>query len=255
MSAEQIALFDEFPILGSCCNIEGDIFRVPNTKYLIQLRNPLHEIGFKPNNLVLVVTGPPGGGKDSLVDRLSKHDGIPFSRIITATTRKPRDHELEDDPYIRMSTDAFLKGIDDGIFLEYIEHVSDGEPHYYGTLKSEVLKALEGNQIPIFRIDPRGATKMQQIWIAQDFSPDTVLVHCHIAPPSHNEIIRRLYQRAVQDGKSTEVIRKEIMTRIPQIIADLSLMKYAHYVLINQNGQQNVVAEELVTLFQSLMSQ
>jgi guanylate kinase len=71
-----------------------------------------------PNPLLIVISGPSGVGKDSVLEEM-KNRGLPFHFVITATTRKPRPEEQDGVDYFFLSEDEFARMIEEGELLEY----------------------------------------------------------------------------------------------------------------------------------------
>jgi len=89
------------------------------------------------NPLLIVISGPSGVGKDSVLEEMQKR-GLPFHFVITATTRSPRPDETDGVDYFFLSQDEFARMIDEGELLEYAVVYQD----YKGIPKSQVRKAF-----------------------------------------------------------------------------------------------------------------
>ena len=159
---------------------------------------------YKP--LLLVISAPSGAGKSSLCNRLIKN----FPQMIysiSCTTRAPRGNEQNGVHYHFLSEGDFGARIAAGEFLEHaLVH-----GNRYGTLKQTVVDALAQGRDIIMDIDVQGA---QQIRRACAAMPDDAvikksLVDIFIAPPSMEELRRRLCGRATD---SAEVIAKRMRT-------------------------------------------
>lgn len=248
MSPEAIDLRQQYPILEHCLVPSGQLRKV--TPHIIELESARVELRSQhQSGLVLIVTGPPGGGKDSLVEYLMRQQEIPFFRPKTATTRAQRADEVENDPYLRVNRQEFEDAMNTGHFIETNTHFSDGETHYYGTPKQQISELLDNNESVILRVDPNGAKAMHTMWKNGSFFTKSQLVHCHIVPPTREQIVARLFRRAQQDSeKSTKQIKQGIADRIHQILIDLNMMNHAHYVLINEENQLGNLCSELVLL-------
>lgn len=165
---------------------------------------------------LFIISAPAGGGKTTIVNMLLKE--VPnLERVITCTTRKPREGEKDKIDYFFLSKEEFEQGIKNGKFLEYAK-VHD---NYYGTPKDEVEKLLSEGKDLILVIDVQG---MKQIKEKMD------IVSIFILPPSLDELINRMKKR----GEPEEEIKKRLETakrEIPQ-------WKYYDYIVINDVLEQ-----------------
>ncbi|MCY3742560.1 MAG: guanylate kinase [Candidatus Poribacteria bacterium] len=150
---------------------------------------------YKPN-LVIVISGPSGSGKSTVIDALCKSDEtLRFS--ISATTRKPRRSEVDGVDYHFLSKAEFENHIQQGSFLEWAEYGGN----FYGTLKSEIVAAREGEKDAILEIEVKGALQIQ----SQDLSPARSLF-IFIIPPSFAILEERLHRRKTES--ETELTKR-----------------------------------------------
>ena len=143
-----------------------------------------------PNQNVIVLTAPSGAGKTTIAHRvLEAMPDLQFS--VSATTRAARPDETNGADYHFLSTEEFERRIEAGDLLEY-EEVYPGQ--FYGTLRSEIEdRAAEGPVL--LDIDVNGARNVKRLY------GDDALV-LFIAPPSINELQRRLEGRGTEDRDS-----------------------------------------------------
>ena len=165
---------------------------------------------------LFIISAPAGGGKTTIVNMLLKE--VPnLERVITCTTRKPREGEKDKIDYFFLSKEEFEQGIKNGKFLEYAK-VHD---NYYGTPKDEVEKLLSEGKDLILVIDVQGMKQIKE---------KTDIVSIFILPPSLDELINRMKKR----GEPEEEIKKRLETakrEIPQ-------WKYYDYIVINDVLEQ-----------------
>ena len=90
---------------------------------------------------LVVVSGPSGAGKDTIVAKLLAMDES-FSLSVSATTRAPRGEEVDGENYYFLTTEDFEKRIADDEFIEYAKYGSN----YYGTLKCDVEQRIKNNR-------------------------------------------------------------------------------------------------------------
>jgi guanylate kinase len=115
-----------------------------------------------PSPLLLVIAGPAGSGKSTLCDRLV-HERPEFCRVVTTTTRPPRDGEIDGVHYHFFSPAVFRRKIEEGEFLEWALVHGDHENRLYGTLKSSVFDALARGQNLVMSIDVQGVESLRRV--------------------------------------------------------------------------------------------
>ena len=173
---------------------------------------------FKRRGLLFVLSSPSGAGKSTISRMLlAADDGIALS--VSATTRPMRPGEVDGRDYHFVTDDQFGEMVAAGEFLEWA-HVFG---HRYGTLKSEVVRTIEGGRDVLLDIDWQGTQQLKQV------DPDIVRVF--ILPPSMAELERRLTHRGTD---SDEVIRK----RMERAAAEISHWAEYDYVLINNDAEK-----------------
>lgn len=140
---------------------------------------------------LIVLTGPTAVGKGTVeAALLAKHPEVWVS--VSATTREPRPGEVNGVNYWFMSEAEFVRKEQEGKFLETA--VVHGMAHY-GTPLQPVLDHLAANTPTILEIDLQGARRVKQK--ASQMGLDVVYVF--IAPPSYEELVRRLIGRGTEN--------------------------------------------------------
>ena len=111
--------------------------------------------------VLLVIAGPAGSGKSTLCDRLIQE--VPaFERVVTTTTRSPRDGEVNGVHYHFFPPEEFRRRIDAGEFLEWALVHGDNHDRLYGTLKSSVLDPLAAGQNLVISVDVQGVESFRR---------------------------------------------------------------------------------------------
>lgn len=169
----------------------------------------------KPNPLLIVISGPSGVGKDSVVNRMIER-GLPFEFVVTATTREKRESETDGKDYWFVSKDEFARMIDENELIEYAIVYGD----YKGIPKKGVRNALaKGNDV-VMRIDVQGAETVRKL------TPGALLIF--ITCEGEDELERRLRQRQTETDDSLSL-------RIATARKELQRIKEFDYVIVNQD--------------------
>lgn len=173
---------------------------------------------------IIIFSAPSGAGKSSIVHHLLK-EGLPLAFSISATTRKPRGKEKHGEDYYFLEEADFRKKIEEDAFIEY-EEVYPGR--FYGSLKTELVRIWNNNQIVLFDIDVHGGMRLKKLFGDQALS-------IFVKPPSVEELERRLKGRATD----TEEAIKERVTK-----ANIELGFANHFDLIILNENLETACEE-----------
>ena len=150
--------------------------------------------------LLVVVSGPSGVGKSTVVEALSERRPLGFS--VSATTRDPRPSEVDGEHYHFVDRPRFEEMIEAGELLEWAEYAD----HLYGTPKAPVMEALESGRDMLLDIENEGAKQVKENL------PEAILLF--ILPPSRDELERRLRGRA---DTSEEAIARRLAVADEQI--------------------------------------
>ena len=109
-------------------------------------------------SLLIVISGPSGVGKDTVIKRM-KARSLPFHFVITATTRPPRKEEYHGVDYFFITKDEFAEMIELGRLLEYAIVYND----YKGIPKEQVQQALASGKDVVMRVDVQGAATVKEL--------------------------------------------------------------------------------------------
>ena len=167
----------------------------------------------REEGLLIVISAPSGTGKTTLCHMLLKEfNNAVFS--VSFTTRKPRKGEVNGKDYWFVSKEEFERRIKEGDFLEWAKVYGN----YYGTSKSQVLKALKEGKDVILDIDTQGALQVKERF------PEAVLIF--ILPPSFKELENRLRKRGTDPE---EVIEK----RLKFAKEEIKRARFYDYIVVN----------------------
>jgi guanylate kinase len=150
---------------------------------------------------VLVVTGPSGAGKGTLIHELVER--MPeIEATVSATTRERRRGEEDGREYWFLTDDDFLQRVARGEFLEHVEYVSG---HRYGTLRSELERIASNGHMPLLELETEGALRVKH----EVPGAVTIFISARV-----EELERRLRERATESageiGERIELARKQL---------------------------------------------
>ena len=138
------------------------------------------------NGLLVVISGPSGVGKTTIVHRVKEAFKATFS--VSATTRPKSESEEDGVDYFFISDNAFDQMVGDGEFLEYAEVFGC---HRYGTPRLPVLQAMERGEVVLLDIDVQGGIQVFENM------PESLRIF--IMPPHEDELLTRLRVRGRDD--------------------------------------------------------
>ncbi len=165
--------------------------------------------------MLLVISGPSGAGKGTLVGRLLEQDPS-FAFSVSVTTRGRRENEIEDVHYHFISEAEYDKLLEEDAFIEH----ASVHGHRYGTLKSEVYERMERGQNVLLDIDPQGAKTVME--------KEKNCVSVFILPPSYHDLRVRLHTR------NTEA-EEEIQRRLANARGEIEQMGRYRYLVVNDD--------------------
>jgi guanylate kinase len=169
-----------------------------------------------PQPLLIVISGPSGVGKDSVVHAL-KERGLPFHFVVTTTTRPPRPNEVHGRDYFFISKEEFARMIENDEFFEYAIVYKD----YKGNSKRQVRDALALGQDVVMRLDVQGAATVRKL------APEAVLIF--LTTQSENELVERLKSRKTDTAE-------DLSLRIATAQQELKRSVEFDYVVVNADG-------------------
>ena len=180
----------------------------------------------KINGPVIIITAPSGSGKTTLVKHLlSQFSSINFS--VSATTRAKRPLEEDGKDYHFITTEKFLRLIEEGLFVEWEEVYPN---QFYGTLYSELTKIWDRGNIVLFDVDVLGALALKN-----KFNTDAISIF--IKTPSLDILRERLKKRLTETEES-------LQKRISKAEEEISYAHYFDIVLVNdalEDAQKQIV--------------
>lgn len=173
----------------------------------------------KKTGMLLVISGPSGSGKGTVVKQLDPNLGYALS--ISMTTREKRPGEVDKRDYFFTTKEEFQKIRQEDGFLEHAEFVGN----MYGTPKSYVLEQIELGKNVILEIDVNGALQIKEIF------ENCILIF--LVPPTFDELEKRLIGRNTED---TDTIKR----RLIRAKNEIQLIDKYDYLVINDTVENAV---------------
>ncbi len=181
---------------------------------------------------VLVVTGPSGAGKGTLIRELVER--VPEIEVtVSATTRAQRPGEEDGREYWFLTDADFLSRVAHGDFLEHVEYVSG---HRYGTLRSELERIAAHGHLPLLELETEGALRVKR----DVPGAVTIFISARV-----DELERRLRERATESAG-------EIGERIA--LARKQLEQAGEFDCVIENDELERAVEELTTLVRGFLT-
>lgn len=174
----------------------------------------------KPGKLI-VLSGPGGVGKSTIVNEIRKREDFYFS--VSATTRKPRAGEIDGVSYHFVDDSRFDRLVENGEFLEWANFAGNR----YGTLREPVRNALKGGLNVLLEIEIAGARQIRAS------EPESILVF--LEPPSFAELEGRIRGR----GTDSE---ERIQDRLELARQELEAAREFDLIVVNHQVEQVVAA-------------
>ncbi|OGO50650.1 MAG: guanylate kinase [Chloroflexi bacterium RBG_16_64_43] len=181
--------------------------------------------------LLIVLSGPSGVGKDSVI-REMKSRGLPLHFVVTATTRPPREEEVEGRDYLFISKEHFAEMIDQGELLEYAVVYSD----YKGIPKSQVRQALASGHDVIMRVDVQGAATVRRL------CPQALLIF--LTTRNEEELEARLNARRTESPE-------ELKLRIATARQEMQRLGEFDYVVVNPDHRLNEAVASILAILEA----
>lgn len=174
----------------------------------------------KEKGNLIVISGPSGAGKGTIIDKL-KDINDNFWLSISMTSRDIRANDIPDETYFFVTKEEFENRIEKGIFLEYAMY----NGNYYGTPKDKILDKLNQGIDVVLEIEIQGALKVKEL------VPDAIFIF--ILPPSMDELRKRLVKRGTDS-------KEKILSRFKRAYQEINEVTKYNYVVINDDIEKAV---------------
>ncbi len=178
--------------------------------------------------LLIVISGPSGVGKDSVVQRMKARE-LPFHFVVTATTRPKRPHEVHGVDYFFLSQEEFDEMIERDELLEHALVYSD----YKGIPKQQVRQALASGKDVVMRIDVQGAKTIRNL------CPEALLIF--LSTRTEEELVKRLKARRTEDPQ-------ELDLRLETVHQELEQVHLFDYYVINAENELDTTVDTILAI-------
>jgi guanylate kinase len=181
--------------------------------------------------LLVVISGPTGVGKDSVVQRMQER-GFPFHFVVTATDRPARPGEVHGQDYFFYSTAEFERMIEEN---EMIEHARVYGQHK-GVPRAQVRQALDSGQDVVMRLDVQGADTVKSLIPATI----TIFLTCE----SEAELVSRLRERRTES-------EEELRRRLANVRQEMETIPCFDYVVLNRHSSLDDAVDDVVAIMRA----
>ena len=181
--------------------------------------------------LMVVISGPSGIGKDTIVRILEQRQNS-FCFVVTATSRDPRPNEIEGVDYIFVSKERFTEMIDNNELIEYARVYND----FKGIPRKNVEDALKCGKDIILRLDVQGATRIRALF------PEAVLIF--LAPENDEKWIERLQKRNTESEEKIKIRRNAAHK-------ELDSLPVFDYIVVNATGKLDETVDCIMSIIHS----
>jgi guanylate kinase len=179
----------------------------------------------EPEPLLIVISGPSGVGKDTVMQRMQER-GLPFHFVVTATTREKRANEVHGKDYFFVSKEEFARMINEDELIEHAIVYGD----YKGIPKQQVREALASGKDVVMRVDVQGAESVRKL------APEALLIF--ITTETEEELTHRLQTRKTENADALAI-------RIATARKELKRVEAFDYVIVNRDFQLDATVDAI----------
>ena len=181
--------------------------------------------------LLIVISGPSGVGKDTVVQELKEHQKDLYF-VVNATTRAPRPEEKEGVDYFFVTPGRFAEMIEQGALLEYALVYND----YKGIPKEQIITALKSGRDVLLRVDVQGANTIRKL------CPQALLIFLTVE--NQEELFQRLRRRNTES-------EDDLKLRLVMIRQELKRISEFDYVIVNREGELDQTVDTILAIIRA----
>jgi len=185
----------------------------------------------QPIPLLIVISGPSGVGKDSVLQSMKKRE-LRFHFVVTVTTRRPRQGEIEGVDYFFVSPQQYAEMLANGEFLEHASVYED----CYGIPKQQIMQAFASGKDVVLRVDVQGAATIRRL------CPEALLIF--LMPRSMAELVGRLQARKTESPEALALRKKTA-------IEEMGRVSEFDYVVVNGDGQLDGTVDNILAIIKA----
>lgn len=189
------------------------------------------QFGPEQQPLLIVISGPSGVGKDSVVRALRERD-LPLHFVVTVNTRAARADERDGVDYLFISHQEFERMRSAGELLEHAQVYND----FKGVPRQQVKAAMASGKDVLMRLDVQGAATIRSV------APEALLIF--ITTSSEEELVGRLQARKTESAEDLHV-------RIETARQEFHRIQEFDYVVVNAHGQLDAAVDTVVAIIKA----
>jgi guanylate kinase len=220
----------------NCRRYTNPLVRAGQSKSQIGYNRPMTKTSefdlYRPEPLLIVISGPSGVGKDTVLRLMEERNESPFHFVVTATTRPIREGEIHGVDYFFVSNDEFAKMIEENELLEYAVVYND----YKGIPKQQVRDALASGKDVIMRLDVQGAATLRKM------APEAVTIF--LTTESEEALVNRLKARKSETAEGLNL-------RIAAARQEMKRADEFDYIVINREGHMDEAVDTIQAIIQA----
>jgi guanylate kinase len=188
---------------------------------------PMAGDGDAASPMLVIISGPSGVGKDTIIEALQKRGHRPaYHYVVTCTTRSRRPNEVDGVSYNFVSPQGFAALREAGELLE----ANEVHGNWYGTPRAGVREALAGGQHAILKIDVQGAR------VVKGCVPEALLIF--VVPPSFDTLVEHLKARRTESAEQLDLRQRNAAI-------ELAHRDDYDYVVVNEEGRVDLTAQKI----------